>query len=102
MERRFAHRGRQAAMVAACALVLAACSGQPSRTDLARQCEAGLKQAHKELDFARAKGFSGKVEWTKATSLLSAAAIQQQFEKYPNCIEKVKRARFYIRESQRN
>ena len=81
------------------AIGLAACSGQPSRPDLARQCEQGLAQANKELDFAKADGFSGTVEWAKAASLLSAAAIQKQFEKYPNCIEKVDRARYYIRAS---
>ena len=83
------------------ALLLAACSGQPNRPDLARQCAEGVKHANQELDLAKAKGFSGTVEWAKAASLLSAAAIQQQFEKYPNCIEKVKKARYYIRESQR-
>ena len=83
------------------ALLVAACGGQPNRPDLARQCADGVKQANQELDLAKAKGFSGTVEWAKAASLLSAAAIQQQFEKYPNCIEKVKKARYYIRESQR-
>lgn len=78
---------------------LTACSGAPTRPDLARQCEQGLEQANKELDFAKTKGFSGTVEWAKAASLLSAAAVQKQFEKYPNCIEKVKRARYYIRQS---
>ena len=87
--------------LAVLALSLAACSGQPSRPDLARQCADGVKQANQELDLAKANGFSGTVEWAKAASLLSAAAIQQQFEKYPNCIEKVKKARYYIRESQR-
>lgn len=79
----------------------AGCSGQPNRPDLAKQCSNGLRQASNELDLAKAKGFSGTVEWAKAASLLSAAAVQEQFEKYPNCIEKVTKARFYIRESQR-
>ncbi len=85
----------------ALASLLTACAGQPDRPNLARQCEAGLSQAGKELDLAKAKGFSGTVEWAKAASLLSAAAVQKQFEKYPNCVEKVKKARYYIRESQR-
>lgn len=83
------------------AALLGACSGQPNRPDLARQCEQGLQQANRDLDLAKANGFSGTVEWAKAASLLSAAAIQKQFEKYPNCVEKVKKARYYIRESQR-
>lgn len=82
-------------------LLLGACSGHPSKPGLARQCDDGLQQAKRELDAAKANGFSGSVHWAKAASLLSAAAIQQQFEKYPNCVDKVEKARYYIRESQR-
>ena len=57
--------------------------------------------AHVELHFAKAKGFSGTVDWTKAASLLSAASIQQEFGKYPNCVDKVRRARYYIEQSQK-
>ena len=77
-------------------LGLGACSSMP-RPDLAQACASGLDQAFTELDDAKAKGFSGTVSWVKAASLLSAAKVQQQFEKYPNCIDKVKRAREYIR-----
>ncbi len=89
-------------MVAALALasLLTACAGRPDRPSLARQCETGLNLASNELDLAKAKGFSGTVEWAKAASLLSAAAVQKQFEKYPNCVNKVEKARYYIRESQ--
>jgi hypothetical protein len=41
------------------------------------------------------------VDWTKAASLLSAASIQQEFGKYPNCVDKVRRARYYIEQSQK-
>lgn len=66
----------------------------------AKQCQRGLKEANKELDFAKAKGFSGTVEYTKAATLLTGAAIQYEFGKYPNCINKVQRARQFIKNSQ--
>lgn len=98
------HRTRSPIQCAAAITVMltaVACAGQPSQPGLANRCETGLEQAHRELDLAKAKGFSGTVEWAKAASLLSAATVQKQFEKYPNCVEKVKRARYYIRESQK-
>jgi hypothetical protein len=81
--------------------VIAACSGPPKNSALAEQCENGLKTAYQELDFAKAKGFGGSVDWTKAASLLSAASIQQEFGKYPNCVDKVQRARYYIEQSKK-
>ena len=78
---------------------LAACSGAPKNIEVANQCERGLKVAYDELDLAKAKGLSGTVDWTKAASLLSAASIQQEFGKYPNCVNKVRRARYYIAQS---
>ncbi len=80
---------------------LVACPGPPRNTELAEQCESGLNTAYDELDFAEAKGFSGTLDWTKAASLLSAASIQQEFRKYPNCVDKVRRARYYIEQSQK-
>ena len=79
---------------------LTACAGSPDDIALARQCENGLKTAYQELDFAKAKGFGGSVDWSKAAGLLSAASIQNEFGKYPNCVNKVKRARHYIEKSQ--
>jgi hypothetical protein len=83
-------------------LLLAAttgCAGNPSSSQ-ATQCENGLTIAYQELDFAKAKGFGGTVEYSKAASLLAAAKIQSEFGKYPNCIDKVQRARAYIAKSQ--
>ncbi|MDH5559035.1 MAG: hypothetical protein OEZ03_16935 [Alphaproteobacteria bacterium] len=80
------------------ALFLAACSGNASASQAAA-CKSGLSQAYAEFEQAKAEGFDGAVAMTKAGSLLSAAKIQQQFEKYPNCIDKVKRARKYIRQA---
>lgn len=90
---------RSTASVALIAAI-AACAGPPDNPDLARQCENGLKIAYEELDYAKTKGFSGTVDWMKAGSLLSAAKIQEEFGKYPNCVDKVRRARYYIQQSQ--
>jgi len=79
--------------------ILTACAGARANGGKARACEAGIKAGYHELDLAKADGFSGSVDWTKAASLLTAAKVQQQFEKYPNCIEKANRARFYIKRS---
>ena len=82
-----------------CALALAAgCAGNPNGS-LARQCESGLSTAYQELDFAKAKGFGGTVEYSKAAGLLTAAKVQFEFGKYPNCIDKVDRARAFIARS---
>lgn len=81
-------------------LFLNACAGAPLRPNQARECASGLSTAYAELDRARAHGFDGTVDWTKAAGLLTAAKIQQQFGKYPNCIDKVRRARFYIHQAQ--
>jgi hypothetical protein len=80
---------------------IAACPGPPRDIELAGQCERGLEAAYDELDFAKANGFSGSVAWTQAASLLTAASIQQEFRKYPNCVDKVRRARYYIEQSQK-
>lgn len=80
------------------ALLTAACTGKLD-TAAARQCSNDLAVAYKELDIAEAEGFSGTVDWAKAASLLAAARVQHEFEHYPNCIEKVQRARVYIKRS---
>lgn len=82
-------------------LGIAACPGPPADIELAEQCERGLDAAYAELDFAKAKGFSGTVAWTQAASLLSAASVQKEFGKYPNCVDKVRRARYYIGQSRK-
>ncbi len=81
------------------ALIALGCASNSSAS-LAKQCEDGLSVAYRELDFARTKGLAGTVEYTKAAGLLSAAKIQFEFGKYPNCIDKVKRARAFIGKSQ--
>ncbi len=85
--------------VASLALIptlLAACSGDPGGA-LARQCSSSLDSAYDQLTAAETQGFGGTLEWAKAASLLTAAKVQYEFEKYPNCIDKVDRARAYIK-----
>lgn len=81
-------------------LIFTGCAGNPT-SSLAQSCENGLATAYKELDFAKASGLDGTVDYTKAASLLTAAKVQYQFEKYPNCIDKVTRARAYIDKSKK-
>jgi hypothetical protein len=79
-------------------LLVAACAGTAPPGQV-NACKNGLSQAYAEFERAKTDGFGGAVAMTKAGSLLSAAKVQQQFEKYPNCIDKVKRARHYIRQA---
>ena len=82
-------------------LSLTHCAGAPANLQLVTECREGLNSAFQELDEATIQGLGGTVSWTKAATLLSTAKIQQQFDKYPNCIDKVQRARFYLQESQK-
>ena len=66
---------------------------------LEKQCRDGLKIADEELESAKSKGASGAASLAEAASLLTAASFQAEFGKYPNCIDKVKRARKHIRDA---
>ncbi|MBN4080219.1 hypothetical protein JYT31_01005 [Beggiatoa alba] len=83
------------------ALILTGCSTLQS-IQLANKCNSGLYTANTELNNAKRSGINSRVSWSKAASLLTAAKMQQQFEKYPKCINKVARARYYIGRSQTN
>lgn len=87
---------RTLAALALLALVLTGCAG---KTQNRAGCAAQLDAAWRELDLAKAEGFSGTVSYGKALSLLTAAKTQQQFEGYDGCVSKASKARFYIRES---
>ncbi|HEX9628198.1 MAG TPA: hypothetical protein VGA00_14750 [Acidiferrobacterales bacterium] len=82
------------------AVLTTACSGRIAGNQ-AVECSEGLKIAYVELEEAEVNGFGGTVAWSKAAGLLTAASVQKEFEKYPNCVDKVRRARLYIREAQR-
>jgi hypothetical protein len=78
--------------------MLSACAGQPTSSQ-ARQCKNGLDKAYIALEKAEANGFGGSVSYVKASGLLAGAKVQQQFGKYPNCVDKVKRAQYYIKQA---
>jgi hypothetical protein len=82
------------------ALFAAGCSGRIGG-DVAQQCSQGLDVAYAELEKAKADGFGQAVQVTKAASLIAAAGVQKQFEKYPNCVDKVQRARAYLADVRR-
>jgi hypothetical protein len=81
-------------------LLLAGCSGRVG-TNIGQQCSEGLRLANKELEDAQAKGLGGHVNLIKAANLLAGASVQQQFEKFEGCVDKVNRARIYIQEAQK-
>ena len=73
------------------------CTGNVQSSQQGRLCSQGLDAAYEELRLARADGLGSTVDLTKAGSLLTAAKVQYAFEHYPNCIDKVRRARIYIK-----
>lgn len=79
----------------------AAAHAEGPKGSRAAECENGLKAASRELDLAKAKGLGGTVEITKAATLLAGAKVQSEFGKYPNCIDKVRRARAFIARSRK-
>jgi hypothetical protein len=83
--------------LALCSGIITGCAAPNPKQSAA--CERLLSIAEKELDAAKAKGLSSSVSITKAVALISAARIQQQFDKYPNCINKAERARKFIKAS---
>lgn len=75
---------------------IAGCAGkQTFRSD----CGSELDAAWKELDIAKAKGFSGTVSYTKALGLLSLAKSMQAIENFDGCVKNAKSARYYIAQS---
>ena len=77
---------------------VSSCAVNPTSPE-AKQCRSDLNAAYKNLNISKAKGFSGTVEYSKAAALLTAAKIQEEFGKYPNCIDKAKRAELHIKKS---
>jgi hypothetical protein len=77
--------------------ILAGCAQDRGDVGRGPQCAAGLDAGYRELNQAEANGLSGTVAWSKAASLLAAAKVQQQFEEYGNCVDKVNKARAYLR-----
>lgn len=94
---------RKLIMVFVFAVSLSACASTGQNTaasnKLALTCDQGLDAAYKELNFSKANGFGGSWEYTKAAGLLGTASVQSSFGAYAGCINKVKTARVYIKES---
>ncbi|WP_126452676.1 hypothetical protein [Sulfuriflexus mobilis] len=94
---------RNVVMASVLAMTLNACASTAQNPDetnkLAASCDKNLSIAYQELDFANANGFSGSWEYTKAASLLGTARVQSGFGAYEDCIDKVKTAQAYIKES---
>lgn len=88
------------AVCAATLMSISLAAGAQSKNGLEAQCAKGLDAAYAELDLAKAKGVAGVADMSWAASLLAAAKTQQQFGKYPNCVEKVNRARRIIARAQ--
>lgn len=86
---------------ASLSIVFSGCANHHPSRDLGQQCTHKLDHAQEELRRAKVDGFHSTVAWSKAAGLITAASIQKQFEKYPNCIDKADRAREYIKESRR-
>jgi hypothetical protein len=82
-------------------VLLAAVSGCATTTQGKERCGLLLDAAWKELDLAKAQGFSGTVSYSKAAALLTRAKTNQVVEDYAECIDVAERARFYIAESRK-
>ena len=89
---------RQTLRPLACTLFLLTALSCTSNRDssMALQCKSSLDAAYTEMKDAEAKGFRGAVGMTQAASLLAAAKVQSEFKRYPNCVDKVRRARVYL------
>lgn len=85
--------------VLALLVVAGGCAGAPKNPGMQSRCDRDVAAAYEELKKTKAQGFDGSVKYTKAAGLLGAAKIQQEFGKFPNCVDKVKRARYYLKAS---
>jgi hypothetical protein len=79
--------------------LVAALAGCATVTRGRERCADLVDVAWKELDLAKAQGFSGTVSYSKAAALLTRAKTNQVVEDYAECIDTAERARFYISES---
>jgi len=79
-------------------LLLASCAG---KTQYRSACSSELQAAQEESSISKTKGFGGTVSYTKAAGLITAALTMQTVENYDACYHNAKKARFYIRESQK-
>jgi len=77
-------------------LAMVACAGKPTGAS-AQMCSDRLAATEQAFNAAEWGSSAGNIlNQTRAASLLGAAKIQREFGRYPNCIDKVQRARYYI------
>ena len=76
-----------------------AVTGCATTTQGRERCGLLLDSAWKELDLAKAQGFSGTVSYSKAAGLLTRAKANEMVEDYAECVDTAERARFFIAES---
>jgi len=82
------------------ALAVPACSALSlSGLNDANACSQNLAAAYSKLDYAKSKGYSGKVEWGKAEAVLAEAQTEQEAKHYDTCVSKVKEAEPHIEAS---
>ena len=81
--------------------LVVALAGCATVTKGRERCGDLIDTAWKELDLAKAQGFSGTVSYSKAAALLTRAKTNQLVEDYPECIDTAERARHYIAESRK-
>ena len=79
--------------------LVAALAGCATVTKGRDRCADLVNVAWKELDLAKAQGFSGTVSYSKAAALLTRAKTNQVVEDYAECIDTAERARYFIAES---
>ncbi len=91
---------RISALFCLAVLALAGCAGKIA-SERGQACSQALHAANQELEDAKVKGLSGSIQWIKAANLLAAANARMQVEKFDSCLDKVRRARIYIREAEK-
>jgi len=79
-------------------LALSSCAGKTQYRDA---CASELNAAKEESSISETKGFGGTVSYTKSAALITTAIASQTVENYDACYRQAKKARFYIRESQK-
>jgi hypothetical protein len=87
---------RSILLLAVAAVIVSGCA---TATQGRERCGLLLDTAWKELDLAKAQGFSGTISYSKAAALLTRAKTNQVVEDFAECIDTAERARFYISES---
>ena len=85
----------------ATAALLGGCASTHPDSETAKQCDEALAQADAEYNQAQADGLGAAVEMVKASGLINAARVQKEFGKYPNCVDKIERARAYIADAKK-